>query len=155
MSKRVNKTKKEIVKDIKLNKTQIEDAERRRSLVKNIIYPHLVKMNETIAYSKVFLQAFHSLADGVFNDLAKITTIGAIEEGIKAKLEDIFDTNDKVQREEMQKYLDFIEVLKFVPVQDLVYAAELPRYIDGYFTKDKDKAKMETINLKIIEEILG
>ena len=152
---RKNKSKKEIVKDIKVTAKQTEDAERRRSLVKNIVYPYLFNLNESIGYSKVFLQAFYSLADGVFNEMAQTITVGDIEAKLKVKLEEIFDTKDETQKAEMKKYTDFIEALKFVPIQDLAYAAELPRYIDGYFTKDTDKRKMETVDLSVIESILG
>lgn len=148
---RKNKSKGQIVEDIKAH----EDAERRRSLVKNIVYPYLFNMNETIGFSKVFLQAFYSMADGIFNELAKTTTVGDIEGQFKTKLSTIFDATDPIQKAEMKKYTDFIEALKFVPIQDLAYAAELPRYIDGYFTKDTDKKKMDTIQIKVIEEILG
>lgn len=152
---RKQKSKKEIIKDIKVTKKQTEDADRRRSLVKNIVYPYLFNLNESIGYSKVFLQAFYSLTDGVFNEMAQTITVGDLDNKLKIKLEEIFDTKNETQKAEMKKYTDFIEVLKFVPIQDLAYAAELPRYIDGYFTKDTDKRKMDTVKVDVIESILG
>ena len=60
--KRVNKSKKQIVSDIQL----VQDADRRRALIKDVIFPYLVEMNESIGYSKVFLQAFSGLVNGVY-----------------------------------------------------------------------------------------
>ena len=146
--KRVNKSKKEIVSNFQL----VEDATRRRSLIKDILFPYLLEMNDTIGYTKVFLQAFSGLVNGVFDDTRKTTTLGQINDSLIEKLDSIFSKNDPEQKKEYDRYVSLVEKLKDISIQDLTYATELPRYIDGYNTQKVDKGSITTIS---IDEILG
>jgi len=146
--KRVNKSKKQIVSDIQL----VQDADRRRALIKDVIFPYLVEVNDTIGYSKVFLQAFSGLVNGVYEDHRKTTTIGEITPKLTIKLNDVFKVKDPEQKKEFDRYLKLIAMLSEVSVQDLFYAAELPRYIDGFIVKTKDK---ESIKEVPIDSIMG
>ncbi len=144
-----NKSKKEIVSDIQL----VTDANRRRALVKDVVFPYLKDMNESIAYSKIFLQSFSSIVDGVFDAQRKTTTIQQIRTGLVSKLDEIFpDKKDEAQKREYERYLNFVTKLENISVQDLSYATELSRFIDGFIIKNRDKESIETIP---IEEILG
>jgi len=146
--KRVNKSKKDIVSSIQL----VQDANRRRSLIRDIIFPYLLEMNETVGYSKVFLQAFSGLVNGVFDEQRKTTTLTQINAGLNEKLHEVFKVSDPVQKKEFDRYLELINRLKDISVQDLTYATELPRYIDGYFIQKNDKDVISKVN---IEELLG
>lgn len=147
MPKRINKSKHDIVSDIQL----VQDADRRRSLVRDDVFPYLVTMNDTIGYSKVFLQAFSALVDGAYSEQRKTTTLLHILPEIEAKLRSMFDLKDKVQKNEFERYLKFAELLKDVSVQDLTYATELSRYIDGFMMKKYEKDKIDTVDiLKIL-----
>lgn len=146
--KRINKTKKDIVSNIQL----VHDAERRRALIKDVVFPYLVEMNDTIGYTKVFLQAFNGLVNGVFDETRKTTTIGQIHQNIVNKLDTIFNVKDAEQKKEYERYVELVTRLKDISIQDLTYATELPRYIDGYNTQKVDKNSISTIS---IEEILG
>jgi hypothetical protein len=145
---RVNKSKKDIVSDLQL----IESAKRRRSLVKDILFPYLVSLDETVGYSKVFLQAFSGLINGVFDEKRKTTTIQQLNPRLMQKLGEIFDIKDDTQKKEYERYLKLIGILENISIEDLSYATELPRYIDGYMLKDKNKEKISVIK---IDEILG
>lgn len=145
---RKNKSKKEIVSDIQL----VQDADRRRALIRDIIFPYLIETGETIGYSKIFLQAFSGLVNGVFDDTRKTTTIGHLIPKLIEKLNGIFKIKDLEQKKEYDRYLKFINMLEHISIQDLTYAAELPRYIDGYNTKNVDKGLISSIS---IDEILG
>ncbi len=145
---RKNKTKKELVSDIQLT----QDAERRRALIRDILFPYLIKMNETIAYSKVFLQSISGLVEGVYEENRKKTTIYHLEDRIIAKLKSVFTTSDPVQKKEYDRYVELVGLLKDVSIQDLSYATELPRYIDGYLMKDIGK---ESISKVPVEKLLG
>jgi hypothetical protein len=146
--KRVNKSKKDIVSNLQL----VQSTERRRSLIKDIIFPNLVEINESIAYSKVFLQALSGLVNGVFDEKRKVTTIDQLNPRLTEKLNEVFNVKDKEQKKEYDRYMKLLELLKDVSVEDLSYATELPRYIDGHIIKGREKESIATIP---ISEILG
>ncbi len=145
---RKNKSKKEIVSDIQL----VQDAERRRALIRDVIFPYLSGMNENIGYTKVFLGAISGLINGIFDETRKTTTIGQLTPKIDAKLEDIFKKSDPNQKKELEKYSKLIVLLKDISIQDLTYATELPRFLDGYMLRDRDKELISSID---INKILG
>ena len=146
--KRINKSKKEILSDFH----QRADADRRRMLISDTVFPYLIDMNDNIGYTKVFLQAMSGLINGEFDETRKTTIIGDIKERIVSKLDSIFSKKDPAQKKEYDRYLGLIEKLNDVSIQDFTYAADLPRYIDGFITKNKDK---ESISIIDIKEILG
>ena|ERR1035437_9299072 len=145
---RKNKTKKEIVSDIQLT----EDATRRRSLVRDIIFPFLVETKETIGYSKIFLQSFSGLVNTIFDERAKKTTLIDLTPRITERLSEIFDVKNVEQKKEYDRYFSLLEKLKDISVQDLSYAAELPRYLDGFILQEKGKELISTIP---IDKIMG
>lgn len=146
--KRANKSKKDIVSDMQL----VNAANRRRSLISDIIFPYLVEVDDTIGYSKVFLQAMSGLVNGEFDKTRKTTTIGHLHDTIVKRLGEIFKTSDPEQKKEYKRYLGLIERMHDISVDDFSYAAELPRYIDGYIAKTKEKESIKTID---ITKILG
>lgn len=148
---RKNKTKKEIVSTIQLT----QDAERRRALIKQILYPYIISLKDTIGYTKVFLQSFSSLVDGAFGAQRKTTTIAHIAPQLDEKLREIFKLSDPEQKKEYDRYKGLINLLKDISVDDLVYATELPRFVDGYFTQEAGKQPIETITTDILNKIMG
>lgn len=142
------KIKKEIVSDIQL----VQDATRRRALIKDILFPYLVELNDTVGYSKVFLQAFSGLVEGVMEEQRKITTISHITPGLTKKLLSIFNQKDQEQKREYNRYMKLVDLLQDISVQDMSYATELPRYIDGFLMKDQNKKPISDIP---IQDILG
>lgn len=147
-NKRKIKNKKEIVSDLQL----VQDSTRRRSLVRDILFPYLLKMDDTVGYTKIFIQAFNAMVNGAYEAEAKKTTIGMLTPQLDNKLRDIFKMTDPIQLKEYDKYHNLIELLKDVSVQDLEYATQLPRYIDGFLLQDKNKEKISIID---INKILG
>ncbi len=143
---RKNKNKKEIVSDIQL----VQDAERRRSLIREFIFPYLVEMKETIGYSKVFLQSFNGLVNSVFDETRKTTTIGHLTPKITIRLNELFKGKDQKEKEELSRYLKLVAMLRDISIQDLTYATELSRYIDGFIIKNKDKESIEEIDINAI-----
>lgn len=146
--KRLNRSKKDIVSDIQLT----EDAGRRRHLIKDVVFPFLASTGESIGYAKVFLQSFAGVVEGVYEERRKKTTIGQIEKEIDGKLRSVFKVSDPEQKREYERYAAFVRSLRDISVQDLAYASELPRYIDGYIMAEKGKEKASTID---IARILG
>ncbi len=146
--KRTQKTKKDIVSDMQL----VQDADRRRSLVKDILFPYLLTLNENISYSKIFLQSYAGLVEGVYEERRKKTTVSHLEEGIENKLRSVFTISNPEQKKEYDRYLELTKLLKDISIQDLAYATELPRFIDGYLMKDSGKANIKTVP---IEKLLG
>ena len=148
MSEHIPKTKPQLIDEAKRK----QDADRRRKIIKDIVFPCLSEMKQPIGWVKVFLQAFQALVSGTFDERAKLTTINDIYPRMHEKLSELFTVSKDDQREEMNRYLKLMEVLKEVSVQDFAYAAELPRYIEGYFTSLNDK---ETLDKVDIEKIMG
>ncbi len=146
--KRKNKSKRELIQDMRLQ----EDANRRRSMIKDTLFPYLVSMDDSIEYTKVFLQAFSGLVNGVFDERRKTTKLLHIEPQISDKLKEIFKTDDPIQKKEFDRYLGMVHALRDASVQDVSYALELPRYIDGLITKTASKESIKTVS---IDEILG
>lgn len=149
MSKRrVNKSKEDIVSDLQL----VSKSNRRRALIRDVVYPHLVEMDESIAYCKAYLPTVRFLIDGAFQDEKEKTTIGHLKERIFDKLKKTFDTKDPDQKKEYERYKSFIEKLSDVSVADFTIVGELPTYMDGYLLKDRNKDKISTVD---INDILG
>ena len=146
MPKRVNKTKGRILSEIQLT----QDAERRRALIKDILFPYLLELGESIEYSKIFLQSFSGLVEGVYEEKRKVTIINDIKDGLVRKLKESFPHKDL--RGELDRYLNLIDKLGDISVQDLSYGLELPRYLDGYMVKETGKDSISKID---IEKILG
>lgn len=146
--KRANKTKKEIVSGIQL----VTDANRRRALIKDVIFPYLVEVGEDIGYSKVFLQSLSGLINGEFDETRKTTTVGHLDAMLEKKLRSIFSMSDPAQKREYLRYKAIIGKMRDISVQDFTYASELPRYIDGYIAKSREKDGIGTVS---IDKILG
>ena len=145
---RKQKNKKEIVSDIQL----VQDAERRRSLIKDLVFPYLVSTKETIEYSKIFLQAIGGLINTTFDEERKKTTVGSITPRLIERIGEIFNVREEKQKIEYDRYFKLIEMLKDISIQDFTYAVELSRYIDGYLLKSRGKDSIDTIPL---HEIMG
>lgn len=147
-SPRVQKSKKDIVSDIQL----VQAAQRRRSLIKDIIFPYLLELDDTVGYSKIFIQSFSGLVNGEFDKTRNTTTVGQIRESLNVELDRLFLSKGADMRKERDRYLGLLDKLSDISIQDLTYAAELPRYIDGYLTKDKNKESIKSVD---IDAILG
>ena len=138
---RKNKTKKEIVKDIK----EVQEATRKRELVRNVIFPFLLRMNESVAYTKVFLQSFALGLDSVFNEREKTTKVSEFI----PRLKEVF-TGEKQSEKDL--YIQLYEMLKDESVADTVSISEMmPRIFEQYFTKMSEKKSVADIP---IEELL-
>lgn len=149
--KRKNKNKKEIVSSIQLN----QDADRRRALIKEVLYPFLVEMGDTIGYSSIFLQSFSAIVEGVFEEQSIITTIGHITPRLKEKLAEIFNVKDPQQKKEYDRYVKLIDKLHDISIRDFTYAKELTRYVDGFYSAQKNKQSFSDITPDILNKIMG
>lgn len=138
---RQNKTKPEIVKDIK----EVQEASRKRELVRSVIFPFLVNLKETVGYTKVFLQTFALALDRVFEEKGKSIKVSEFI----PRLKEIY-TGDKQSENEL--YIQLYELLKDESVSDAVSIAEMmPRIFEQYFTKTSEKKSITDIP---IEELL-
>jgi len=141
---RKNKSKKDIVSDLQL----VQSAERRRSLIRDELFPYLLRMDENISYTKVFLQSFSAIVGGVFDDQRKTTTLAHLAPQIEKKLKQLLSKDPK----EYARYNDLVTLLKDVSIEDLAYATELARFMDGYIIKTTGQNHISTID---INKILG
>lgn len=130
----------------------VQDTTRRRALIRDVIFPYLLKLDDTVGYTKVFIQAFSALITGTYEAQAKKTTVGMLLPQIETRLREIFKMSDPIQVKEFERYLGLIELMKDISIQDMEYATQLPRYIDGFMLQDKNKEKISVID---IDKILG
>ncbi len=146
--KRVNKTKKDIVSDMQL----VQDAERRRSLIKDILFPYLIELEDSVAYSKLLLQSYAGLIEGVYETERKKITVGMLGDKIENKLRSIFSISRPEQKKEFDRYMELTKRLHDISIQDLAYGTELPRFIDGYLMAEYGKKTIKEVD---IEKIMG
>lgn len=144
-NKRINKTKPQVVNDIKA----VQNADRMRKLVRERVYPFLLELNDTVGYSKVFLQTSATALENVFSEGQRTTKVS----DLMPKLEKIFDTTDKKQSAEFGKYRRLFEIMKDETVFDFTTMIQsMPRVIEQYFTHETDKRAVLDID---INKILG
>lgn len=144
-NKRSNKSKPQIVNDIKA----VQNAKRMRKLVKEVIYPFLLELNDTIGYTKVFLQTSSTALENTYSEGQRTTKVS----DLLPKLDKIFDTSDKKQSEEFSKYRRLFELMKDETVFDFITMVQsMPRVIEQYFTHENDKRAFLDLN---IDKILG
>ncbi len=145
MSKRINKTKPQVVQDIKA----VQEAERKRELIRKVIFPFMLELNDSIGFVKIFLQtaatAAESVADEKKNKLKIVDLIPRIKE--------VFKYNDKKVDAELQKYIRLFDLLKDETVHDFgIIIQTMPRVIEQYFIKEADKSPIMNVP---IDKILG
>lgn len=145
---RKQKSKKDIVSDIQL----VQTADRVRSLTRDILFPHLIGIGESVAYSKLFIQTTSGLIDGQYEKLREKTCIRDIMPSLVKRLDEIFTKSDPEQKKEYGRYLSLLEKIGEVSISDFSKAAELPRFIDGWMMRDRNKEPISSINM---DEILG
>lgn len=139
------KSKPEIKQDIK----QIQAANRMRETIRAKVYPFLLELNDSIGFSKIFLQTASSSVDSIFNEKQRIMKI----EEILPRLTEIFTSEDEKLQPEYEKYRRLFEILKDETIYDFnTMIQTLPRAIETYFTQQTDKRPVMEVN---IEEILG
>ncbi len=141
MPKRKNKSKKEIVIDIKA----VQETDRLRTLMREQVYPFLLELNDSIGFSKVFLQVCAVTVESAFNNTSKEVKVS----DLMPKLKELY----KNDTEENKKYLRFFELFKDETVSTFVSLIEAtPRHIERYFTQEIDKKPILDMP---IDKILG
>jgi len=136
---RKNKSKKEVVVDIKT----AQNVERMRKVVREVLYPFMLELNDTIGFTKIFLQTAATGLDNVFNETQRTVKVG----DLMPRLKEVFTGND------MDKYIRLFELLKDETVFDFTTViSSMPRVIEQYFTKEMDKNPVLDIP---IDKVLG
>jgi len=139
MSRR-NKTKKEIVTDIKT----AQETERKRELIRKVIYPFLLELNDTIGFTKIFLQSSAAALESAFNETSKKVKVKDLIADLKEKIKD---------DEEGKKYIRFYELLQNETASDFTSMIEMmPRMMEQYFTQQTDKHPILDVD---IDKLLG
>lgn len=138
---RKNKSKKEVV----LNIQQAHEADRLRILVREKIFPFLLQLNDTIAFTKIFLQVAAVTVDTAFNNTSK-----------DMKVKDLipkFETLYKDDSGHNKMYMKFFELLGDETVSSFVSLIQMtPQKIEAYFTQENDKRPIMDLP---IDKVLG
>lgn len=138
---RKNKTKKQVVNDIK----QVQEADRLRKSVREVVYPFLLELNNTVGYAKLFLQVCAVTVESAFNNTSKEKKVGDFMETFVTLFKDPTDEN--------KKYLEFLGLMKDETISSFVSLIEqTPRAIEKYYVQKADK--MLVLDMPI-DEILG
>ncbi len=144
-AKRLNKSKKEVVHDIKA----VQNAERMRKVIREKVFPFMLELNDTIGYTKIFMQTATTAVENNFNELQRTTKV----ETLLPRLREVFTQLDKKAQPEMDKYITFLELMKDETVFDFITMIQhLPRVIEGYFTHETSKKPILELP---IDKILG
>lgn len=142
---RKNKSKKEIVNNIK----EVQEADRKRKLVREVIFPFMLELNDNIGFTKVFMQTAATTLESTFNARQRNVKVGDVLPEIK----EILSYKDKKVDAELQKYIRLFELLKDETVFDfLTLIQTMPRVIEQYFTRETDKHPIIDVD---INKILG
>lgn len=145
MAKRKNKSKKEITQDI----NQINKANHLREKMKKDIYPIMLELNDSIGFTKIFLQ---TAAVTVESESSKRIGEMKVNELIP-RLNEVFTSKDEKTESQYFYYRKLFDTMKDETVQDFVSLIEMaPRYIEKFFTQEVDKKPI--IELPI-DKILG
>lgn len=139
--KRVNKTKEQLIEEQRL----IQEADRKRAIIKDKIYPLLKDLNETIKFIKIFVNTANtavSLAVDKKKEEIKISDL-------RSKLDGMFNQKDKA----FDKYRELFDLLKdesVISFQQML--REFPDNIERFYFFKTEKLPFTDVN---IDEILG
>lgn len=138
---RKNKSKQEVVVDIKA----AQETERVRKLVREEIYPFLLQLNESIGFTKVFLQVMATTVESTFEASKK-----------EMKVKDFMSKYQTLFKEDVghnKMYLAFLEKFGEETISTFVNLLQImPRHIERYFTQAVDKKPILDLP---INEVLG
>ncbi len=138
---RKNKSKKEVVQDIKAN----QETDRLRKVVREEVYPFLLELNDNIGFSKIFLQTCAVSIDSAFNAISKEMKV----KELIPRLEELYSGDN----DQNKKYMNFFKRFENESVSTFVSLIEsTPRHIERYFTQEVDKRPILELP---IEKILG
>lgn len=141
MPKRRNKTKNEIVNDIKT----VQETDRLRLLTKEKVYPFLLQLNDSIGFSKIFLQVSAVTVESAFSNISQEMKVSELLPKLKA----VF----KEETEENKKYMQFFELMQDETISTFgSLMTAMPRQIEAYFTQQVDKSPVMELD---ITKILG
>lgn len=137
---RANKTKKEIVEDLKAK----QESERKRKLIRDIIYPMVLELEpKTIRYAKVFLYTSSTALEQAFMKEKTTRTVGEFIPALKEMFKD----------GEAKEYFRLFELLKDESVSSFqAMIKDLPQNIDNFFYQKMEKESVDQID---IDKILG
>lgn len=139
-----NKTKKEVYSDME----KIQAANRMRETIRGRIYPFLLELNDTIGYTKIFLQTAAVALDSAYSERQGKTKVSEL----LPRLTEIFDLTGE-HKAENEKYLRLFDILKDETLSDFASMVEtLPRAVETYFTQQMDKHPILEVK---IDDILG
>ena len=148
--KRANKSKKQLVEDLKQKKQTVEqvaNVRRLQNIIREKIFPILVQYNQDIKSSRLFLQNASIAMDTAFNETSKKLTV----ESIIPRLKEIFSNPDKT--DEMNFYMKLFEAGKDETLSDFLTLLEsLPREIEKFFLLEVDKRSIIDVD---INKMLG
>lgn len=143
--KRINKSKEQIAAEM----IQHQDTERKRALVRDVLFPLLLELNTDVRYAKIFLYTASVAVEQVYNEGKTKTTIGDLTE----RLKELFKTTTEADADKSNEYFRLFSLLKDESVTSFTsIVKDLPDKIDGYYFSKGEKNKVSDIN---IDEILG
>lgn len=140
MAKRKNKTKKEIVTDIKSNQETI----RQRELIRTKLYPFMLELNDTVGFTNIFLQSAAAAIQSAFSNLSKTMKVKELIPHLKEVLKEGSDS---------EKYFRLFELMQDESISSFSTNLEtLPMIIEKYFMFEANKRPVLDVN---IDKILG
>lgn len=122
-----------------------QETTRMRALVRDGIYPFLLELNETIGYSKIFIQMMATTVESTFEASKKDVKV----RDLMPKYKELFNKDS----DEHKKYLSFLDKFGDETVSSFVGLLQMmPRFIESHFTKEVDKRPILDLP---IDKVLG
>lgn len=146
MEKQNHKSGEEIIKEAEEKKRQeklVENANRKRVIVREKVYPLLLDLNEDIRYSKIFVHTGATAIRQAFDNLMLTMKVSELN------IEQYFDPKN----EKLKDYHRLFEILKDETINDaLSIVREMPDKIDNFFFHEMEKKRINELD---IDKLLG
>lgn len=143
--KRINKSKQDLIQETKIK----QDSDRKRSIVREKIFPLLLSLGGDIRYLKIFLFTASTAVDQVMDSKKSETKISEI----KDEMIKLFKGGDDISNEKVNHYAEIFEMLQDETINSFQsMIRDLPDNIDRFFYKQMEKKAVDQIN---IDEVLG
>jgi len=144
---RKNKSKKEVIAEINQARAlteQEKNTKHLREVIHDKLFPFLLEMNDSISYTKIFMQTAAVTLDSSYEARSRTIKVGDFIDELK---------NGAFSEKDNGKFIKVLELFKDETLSNFSsMMAQTPRFIDMYYTQEKGKESIKTVD---IAKILG
>lgn len=150
--KRVNKTKEQLIaeqKSAEANEKIKIESDRKRSLIREQVFPLLLSMGGDIRYLKIFLYTAQTAINQAIDSRKEKLIVKDVIDEVAA----LFRSDDPETQKKLEDYNRLFNLLQNESITSFnSMIRDLPDNIDRYFFHQMEKKNVDQIN---IDEVLG